>query len=105
MRSTEPSAEGLVRLLWVRHLYACVSRHRQSRDDACAALPGQASQGPVAPDRTVLPRHRVRRAWDLKSLCQARRATQAVGLEVKLVGEPDGGNLQVRFDERRRETG
>jgi hypothetical protein len=27
-----------------------------------------------------------------------------VGLEVKLVGEPDGGNLQVRFDERRRET-
>ena len=29
----------------------------------------------------------------------------SVGLEVKPVGEPDAGNLHVRFDERGEETG
>jgi hypothetical protein len=50
----EPRAERLVGLLRSRYLHAGLLRDRLSRRNACEALPGQASQGPLARDQTVL---------------------------------------------------
>jgi hypothetical protein len=55
-RARAPSPRGRARGKAGRRSNAntMVLRNRQSRDDTCAALPGQASQDPVARDGTVL---------------------------------------------------
>src|SRR5262249_57428031 len=67
------------------------------------ALPAPSAQAARAWHTEHLPCHGFRGARCSTASTRAASAT-AVGLTMKLVGNPDAGNRHVRFDERGQET-